>query len=756
MSLPFNQETSGQPGFWCDRRPLLSRFKCAVLLLAGLLWSAFLCQTQPLSLDAQLESLAEAYREKGSPGSQAKLLAFCQRNAKSPQAGLGFFLLGYREFEGGRFLQAVQFLEQASRQATLIQDYVRYHWASASFELKDFKECQNQLADFSSRFPSSPLLAKSRLLFWRSSLELKDAQAVLDSLKGVASLDANPDALFYQAQAHELLGEASKAIPLYQRLHYQFPLYADATLVAESLATLGGAESGASFAVSKEWRTGRIGKLLAGRRHRDVLKDLALLFASDPAAADNPQFQLWQGLSQFGAAEYYAAIQTLKALRLAPQETTAQARFIVAECYRKLDHYPQFKQNVEEMGTAFGKSRWWEEALFSVGNYNLVRRDLDESMAFYQKIVEHFPNGTRVKDSHWRVAWYTYRAGNTERALEMFVDHLSRFPDSEHRPAALYWTGRAQLRLGKPREARELFQTVAQRFPTQYYGQLARFQLVAGAGQARVAYRPDARLEKILVELKSSARAPVNVDLTSIRRASLDEWPRVKGLAQVQLFELAAHELQHRQAYGSSRALEFQVAQLLIKAKSFYQSTVVLRRVFPDYLDLPFNALPREIWEMFYPVNYEPIIQREAAKYEIDPFLIMALIRQESAFNPKAVSVANAHGLMQLLPSTARRLARGTKLPRPSTTRLHEPELNIRLGMRYFSDLLKQFGGQTEKVLASYNAGEHRVESWMSEGSYADGAEFVETIPFSETRNYVKIINRNYFFYKALYGNNRQ
>ncbi len=100
------------------------------------------------------------------------------------------------------------------------------------------------------------------------------------------------------------------------------------------------------------------------------------------------------------------------------------------------------------------------------------------------------------------------------------------------------------------------------------------------------------------------------------------------------------------------------------------------------------------------------------------------------------------------------------KLPRPSTAGLHDPEVNIRLGMRYFSDLLKQFDGQTEKVLASYNAGEHRVESWMSEGTYADSAEFVDTIPFSETRNYVKIINRNYFSTKlctaAKAGNERE
>lgn len=753
MPHSFNRENSSRSRLERLEHPRRRLLDGTAWLLLTLLCLATPGQAQQPGLGVRLESLAAAYREEENPANQARLLTFCQRNAKSPQAALGFFLLGYQAFEGRQFQEAKEYLEHSSRSVTPVQDYVRYYTASVAFELKEFKECQNQLADFSSRFPNSPLVAKARLLFWQSSLELKDGQAVLNSLKGMASLESNPDALFSQAQAHELLGDASKALPIYQKLYYQFPLHANAAAVAQNLSTLGGTE----LEVPKEWRTGRIEKLFAGRRHREVLKDLQLFFALDPAAANQFRYQLLQGLSQFGAAQYYAAIQTLKPLRNAPLETAAQAFFTVAECYRKLDDYAQFKQTVAEMEAGFATSRWWEEALFSLGNYNLVRRDLDESMSFYQKIVERFPNGTRVKDSHWRVAWYTYRGGNIERALELLVDHWSRFPDSEHRAAALYWVGRAQLRLGKPVEARQVFQAVVQQFPTHYYGQLARAQLTAGSDQARVAYRPDSKLEKLLADLKNSTRVPATVDLTPIRKAVLDDWPRAKTLAQISLFELAAQELQYRPVYGSSRTLDFQIALLLIKAKSFHQSTGVLRRVFPGYLDLPFSALPREIWEMFYPINYEGIIQREAAKYAIDPLLIMALIRQESAFNPKAVSSANAHGLMQLLPSTARRLARGMKLPRPSTERLHEPEVNLQLGMRYFSDLLKQFDGQTEKVLASYNAGEHRVESWMSEGTYADSAEFVDTIPFSETRNYVKIISRNYFFYKTLYGGeNRQ
>lgn len=752
MPQTFNRKTPGRSSCsWLSQlqdNPL----KSAVWFLFGFFCLGTFNEAQQPGLEAQLDRLAAAYREEQNSANEARLLAFCQRNTKSLQGALGFFLLGYRAFEDQKFPDAKDYLAQSSLAATPIQDYVRFYFASVAFELKEFQECQKQLIDFPSRFPNSPLLAKARLLFWRGSLELKDGQAVLNSLKTVAGLESNPEALFYQAQAHELLVDPSKALPIYQRLYYQFPLYANAATVAQRLSALGGTD----LEVPKDWRIGRIDKLVAGRRHGDALKDLRLLFALDPAAASQPQYQLWQGLSQFGSAQYYAAIQTLKPLRNAPLETAAQALFTVAECYRKLDNYAQFKLTVEDMETGFSKSRWWEEALFSVGNYNLVRRDLDESLAFYGKLVERFPNGARVQDSHWRVAWYTYRAGNTERALELFIDHLSRFPGSEHRAAALYWAGRAQLRLGKPLEASQVFQAVVQRFPTQYYGQLARAQLTAGSNQARVAYRPDTRLEKVLADVSRTARTPASVDLTPTRKGSLGDWPRVKALAQLQLFELAAKELQFRPIYGTSRVLDFQIAQLWVKAKSFYQSTVVLRRVFPEYLDLPFNALPREIWEMFYPVNYEDLIQREAAKYAIDPFLIMALIRQESAFNPKAVSVANAHGLMQLLPSTARRLAKGMKLPRPSTARLHEPEVNIKFGMRYFSDLLKRFDGQTEKALASYNAGEHRVESWMSEGAYADSAEFVDTIPFTETRNYVKLINRNYFFYKALYGGESQ
>ena len=139
-------------------------------------------------------------------------------------------------------------------------------------------------------------------------------------------------------------------------------------------------------------------------------------------------------------------------------------------------------------------------------------------------------------------------------------------------------------------------------------------------------------------------------------------------------------------------------------------------------------------------------------RHGLDPYLLVALVRQESAFDPRAVSVAQARGLMQLIPSTAKRVARQLRLDRFSTDQLFLPRLNIRLGSQYLADRLAQFNGDVDRAVASYNAGPDPVNLWLSEGDYREAAEFVENIPFTETRNYVKILHRNYQLYKQLYG----
>ena len=164
------------------------------------------------------------------------------------------------------------------------------------------------------------------------------------------------------------------------------------------------------------------------------------------------------------------------------------------------------------------------------------------------------------------------------------------------------------------------------------------------------------------------------------------------------------------------------------------------------------NAISPSLAEILFPKPYVEKAIQETSQYKLSPYLVLALMRQESAFNKKVVSSAQAIGLMQLLPTTATRVARsmGTKLPDQND--LKKPEVNIQLGVKYLSGLLDEFEGNIIFALASYNAGPNKVKQWLETRSHLLPLEFMESIPYKETRNYVKKVLRNYVIYKTLYG----
>ncbi|HVA16630.1 MAG TPA: lytic transglycosylase domain-containing protein, partial [Candidatus Dormibacteraeota bacterium] len=175
---------------------------------------------------------------------------------------------------------------------------------------------------------------------------------------------------------------------------------------------------------------------------------------------------------------------------------------------------------------------------------------------------------------------------------------------------------------------------------------------------------------------------------------------------------------------------------------------VALRIIYPELESRRLADVPHEVWTLSFPMAYAPAIRRAARRVRVDPLLAAALIRQESAFEKDAHSTSNAFGLMQLLPKTARPLAHRLRL-RYSEDRLFDPLYNLRLGTVYLSDLLTSFHS-AEAALAAYNAGEDRVTLWQTGQTYAELPEFVESIPFTQTRQYVEIIMRNATIYREL------
>jgi soluble lytic murein transglycosylase len=181
-----------------------------------------------------------------------------------------------------------------------------------------------------------------------------------------------------------------------------------------------------------------------------------------------------------------------------------------------------------------------------------------------------------------------------------------------------------------------------------------------------------------------------------------------------------------------------------------FNAIVTLRRAFPDYDERPHHTLPPEVWELLFPLRHWDTILSNSAKNGLNPHLVLGIIRQESAFQVAARSRANARGLMQVMPSTGRMLARDAGVGRYTVSKLTRPEANIALGTRYLASLMERFAGRVEVSLAAYNAGGSRAERWQSEFGQLDMAEFVERIPFSETRGYIKQVLTNMAHYSQL------
>jgi soluble lytic murein transglycosylase len=170
----------------------------------------------------------------------------------------------------------------------------------------------------------------------------------------------------------------------------------------------------------------------------------------------------------------------------------------------------------------------------------------------------------------------------------------------------------------------------------------------------------------------------------------------------------------------------------------------------PSFDSRKIDDVPASVWKALYPLPYESALRREAARNGFDPMLAAGLIRQESTFQADAVSPANAVGLMQVLPTTGRLLAKQLKL-RYAKTKLFDPDYNIQLGMLYVAGLLRATG-EPEYALAAFNAGEDRIALWRAERNYEEIPELVESIPFTETRDYVQIVLRNAEVYRMIYG----
>jgi soluble lytic murein transglycosylase len=383
-----------------------------------------------------------------------------------------------------------------------------------------------------------------------------------------------------------------------------------------------------------------------------------------------------------------------------------------------------------------------EQALLSAGNIYLLRRDFDRAIDSYRECQQRFPEGARASYAHWKVAWLSLRQGRNAEAKKDFDEQVALYPSSGEIPAALYWRGRLAEEDDDFAMAGAYYVKLSQRFHNFYYGELARERLAKIKVENEANYPLLDRIPPIDSGSKIAA-TETPTDNLRVQKAQL--------LANGGLLDFAVRELKAAAEEDKGSWLAPEIARMYQDAGRYDIALEVMKRTTPNYFAVDLPSLPRTYWEALFPKPYWYDLKRFSTTNALDPYLVASLIRQESEFNPNAVSRADAVGLMQLLPKVGRGVAKQEKIPHFNTTQLFTPAINLQLGTKYFRGMVDRFGA-FEYALAAYNAGTDRVVDWQGMAKYRDVQEFVESIPFTETREYVQAILRNASVYRQLYG----
>jgi len=480
--------------------------------------------------------------------------------------------------------------------------------------------------------------------------------------------------------------------------------------------------------------------LMAEQRYADAYETLSsLLTRSSKVAAvvDEELVRLKMGVCQYNRRQLAAASTTLKTIRR--EDLAPEVLYYLAETSRRLRQDASFRARASELLERYPKSSWSEEILFSLARRHEDEKEPGQALGYYRRMLAEFPTGKRVLDAKWRVLWDDFRSGRYADAGFGWEEAVRERPGSDESAKFLYWAVRSYQEAGRFDRAEPLYRQVLLGYQNTYYGRRALEHL--------------SEIQDQRSSLAAIEAARSGIDLSQALSVDrVDVQTRIAQLYAAGLEKEALREAESAvQGKRDDAAFLAMAAWIHSDRRRNLDAFRTIREAFPFHVSATGDLLPRPIWELFYPLGYWEQIERHSAERGLDPYLVAALIRQESTFNPRVRSHAGARGLMQILPSTGRFLARQERVKYDASD-LYDPEINIRYGTRYLKDVLGSFGGRVDYALASYNAGPHRVKRWTGMDLTIPSEVFIEEIPFDETRDYVKLVLRNEMLYRRLYG----
>ena len=647
------------------------------------------------------------------------------------------FAKAYGLYTKGKTSDAKELFEKITDPKFRLADYSQYYLALINYDLANREQARQILTQLKQRFPQSIWIPGATLLQAKIDIAEKNygsAEEILRQLRAdkSAKREIADEALYLQAQIREAQGDPIRAHALYNTVRDSAPNSRWAAAARKAQISLRQTFPDLFTFQTIDELAAEADRLARERQtiEAETLYNKLLNNASD--AATRLTYLTKLANLFLSTRSRNDAIPTLELIAQDFPESAeaAKALYQIGQIYWNRHENTQALEYFQLILEKYPTSEYVDRARFAAADIHEYFGRRPEAIQLYSDIIKLSPVGQIRDDAAWRLAWLYYRNGDLPSASEAFSTLSKQSGNGPFGTAALYWQARISEKSGENDKARQTYRQITASAPESYYQSLS--------------WRALQRLGDASEEPKwVVASSPQEADDPPIAPELVFHLSRARALGSLSLQHLAITELDelNRAATPSNRMRAFLMREYF-KTGGYARSLQLANQ-------LPSSRRDREPYR--YPLAFWQLIQQKAQQRGLDPYLVLALIRQESLFDARARSPAAALGLMQLLQPTAARVAKQIGIAVPTPDMLFDPDVNLTLGTQYLKDLLARYSNNRQKAIAAYNAGESAVDRWEKEISTDDIEEFVERIPYVETRGYVKLVLRNQQIYKSLY-----
>lgn len=638
------------------------------------------------------------------------------------------FVLGVTAYHLEKWDEAERYLANSEKSLALLGDFALYYRAIALTKLSRHNEALPLLQMLKKDYPEGPFVRSAALLQADIFFQLEDfPNALLAYQTFFGDYSAGNDALKAQLQSalcREKLGDPNGAMRDLRRLWQSYPaksIAGQAEVQLERLAKL--TESPLLFTEEELYKRGC--KLFEQRHYKDAAEVFSSLSPGSLPENLRGELAFKTAMIQYRLKKNVEAEQSFARLA-APDSPYRQYRleasYWLAQLYDRIGKDEEAVTTFLALAGTRPESSLADDALFYAALIKKHQGAHQEALTLFRKIYSEYPASSRAPRALWESAWSLYLSGNFTEAANSFALLAN---DQTWRERALYWQGRSLEAAGSGNAALPLYDRIQREYPTGFYN--LNINRTFGSRNNRVPL------------LSTSFQVPLSASFGM---------ERAQALIDLGLYEEAGKELAAlKRRKGTSFRGSLGHAGLYLAMNDYRSAMGLLHQ---DALATDIGNSP-SAWAILYPAGFHEIVSRHTSDTGLDQCLTFALIRAESNFLPTARSPVGALGLMQLMPATAKGIARGLGID-ASNPQLTNPEVNVRIGTRHLKDLIRRFNGNLVSAVAAYNAGATPVLRWRKNFPSLREDEFIENIPYPETREYVKKVLAAMEVYRQLYG----